>query len=538
MVAPHVDRTDISPIGEPMRSRRHTWTTSIRRHARMTPDAPALSFLGEVTTWAQLERRTDALASALARRGIGFGDRVVVLMLNRPEYLEIVVAVNRIGAIAVPVNFRMTPAEVSFIVDDCAAKMLVADAPLVQLATAVAQRCGSVRHLVVTGVPDVLGEHESFEALTDEVGDPAPVVDVPEESVMLLMYTSGTTGRPKGAMLSYSNIMSQTMTALHASPIGAQDRPSCVVPMFHIAGIVSFAPSIHVGAVMLIQPLGAFDPDVFLDTAQADRTTSVFLVPAQWQLVCAAQLARPRTLALRTLSWGAAPASDAVLRAMAQAFPDAENLAMFGQTEMSPVTCCLRGVDSLRKIGSVGRVVESVEARVVDSEMNDVAPGEVGEIVYRGTGLMLGYWNNPQGTAAAFDGGWFHSGDLVRVDDEGFVYVVDRKKDMIISGGENIYCAELENVLADHPLIVEAAVIGRSDPTWGEVPIAVVVTSGEQVSVADLTVFLDQRLARFKHPKDVVVLSELPRTATGKVRKPDLRAAYGGSDSALTEHRI
>ena len=197
-------------------------------------------------------------------------------------------------------------------------------------------------------------------------------------------------------------------------------------------------------------------------------------MPAQWQAVCAAQRAKPRQLRLRVLSWGAAPASDTLLRDMAETFPGTQILAAFGQTEMSPVTCMLLGEDAIRKLGSVGKVIPTVAARVVDEDMNDVPVGQVGEIVYRAPTLMAGYWNNPKATAEAFAGGWFHSGDLVRQDDEGYVWVVDRKKDMIISGGENIYCAEVENVLAAHPAIGEVAVIGRAHDKWGEVPVAVV----------------------------------------------------------------
>lgn len=206
----------------------------------------------------------------------------------------------------------------------------------------------------------------------------------------------------------------------------------------------------------MIHPLGAFDPDDMLDTLEREGTTSVFMVPAQWQAVCAAQRVRPRNLKLRTISWGAAPASDTVLNAMNESFPQALNMTAFGQTEMSPVTCVLEGKDALRKIGSIGKVVPAVTARIVDPMMNDVAPGEVGEIVYRGPNLMKGYWQNPQATADAFRGGWFHSGDLVRQDEDGFLFVVDRAKDMIISGGENVYCAEVENVLYGHEKIAEA----------------------------------------------------------------------------------
>jgi len=295
----------------------------------------------------------------------------------------------------------------------------------------------------------------------------------------------------------------------------------------------------YMGALSVIHPLGAFDPNELLDALETERTTSIFLVPVQWQAVCAAQQAKPRDLALRIISWGAAPASDTVLKAMDATFPDALNVAVFGQTEMSPITCVLEGKDAQRKLGSVGKVIPAVTARIVDPAMNDVADGEVGEIVYRGPNLMLGYWQNPEGTADSFRGGWFHSGDLVRRDSEGFIYVVDRAKDMIISGGENIYCAEVENALAAHPRILEAAVIGRADPKWGEVPVAVVVTNdGADMTLEELEPHLNDHLARYKHPKDLVLVPELPRNASGKIVKPSLRSSYGSKDAGLAGHAV
>jgi len=267
---------------------------------------------------------------------------------------------------------------------------------------------------------------------------------------------------------------------------------------------------------------------------EAEGVSSIFLVPAQWQAVCAAQQAKPRDVKLRVLSWGAAPASDTLLREMAATFPGTQIFAAFGQTEMSPVTCMLLSQDALRKLGSVGRVIPTVAARVVDDNMNDVPVGEVGEIVYRAPTLMAGYWNNPKATAEAFAGGWFHSGDLVRQDEEGYIWVVDRKKDMIISGGENIYCAEVENILAAHPSITEVAVIGRPHEKWGEVPVAVVAVvpngkagSESALSLADLDDFLTERLARYKHPKALEIVDALPRNPSGKVLKTELRERFG-----------
>lgn len=526
-------------ITEPLRSRRNHWNNRVRRHARMIPGSTALSFAGVETSWRDLDRRTTALAAALHRRGIRFGDRVLILMLNRSEYVEVVLAANLIGVIAVPVNFRMSPAEVGFLADDCGACAIVTETALATTAAAVRASSDTVLHVVEVGTDaaatPVGADHLAYTNLLAEDPSDLPVIDIPEDTVALLMYTSGTTGRPKGAMLSHGNLLSQTVTGMRAMNTRSTDRSSCVAPMFHIAGIVGVAPAIYVGSVSVIHPLGAFSPDDLLDTLERERSTSVFLVPAQWQAVCAAQRDSPRSVSLRVASWGAAPASDTVLRAMAEAFPEAMIVALFGQTEMSPVTCLLEGADALRKIGSVGRVVESVEARVVDDAMNDVAPGGIGEIVYRGPGMMAGYWQNPQGTAEAFAGGWFHSGDLVRVDDEGFVYVVDRKKDMIISGGENIFCAEVENEIFAHPAVADVAVIGRAHEKWGEVPVAVVVLRPDAVApdAAELSGFLNDRLARFKHPADVVVVDVLPRNAGGKVVKPVLRTAHGSRDAGL-----
>jgi fatty-acyl-CoA synthase len=288
------------------------------------------------------------------------------------------------------------------------------------------------------------------------------------------------------------------------------------------------------GLPTVIYPLGGFDPGALLDVLEAEQVTSMFLVPAQWQAVCAEQRANPRKLQLRVLSWGAAPASDTLLREMSDTFPGTQIYAAFGQTEMSPVTCMLLAQDAIRKLGSVGKVIPTVAARVVDDNMNDVAVGQVGEIVYRAPTLMAGYWNNPKATAEAFAGGWFHSGDLVRCDDEGYVWVVDRKKDMIISGGENIYCAEVENVLAGHPAIAEVAVIGRRDEKWGEVPVAIAALaalSDSNLDLGDLDEFLTERLARYKRPKALEIVDALPRNPAGKVLKTELRARFGSAKS-------
>lgn len=526
-LASHLTRALTLAQQQPYLARRQNWVNQLERHAMMQPDAPALRFVGNTMTWADLRRRVAALAGALSGRGVGFGDRVMILMLNRTEFVESVLAANMIGAIAVPLNFRLTPTEIAVLVEDCVAHVMLTEAALAPVAIGVRNIQPLLSVIVVAGgssQDSVFG----YEDLLNETGDVHEPVDIPNDSPALIMYTSGTTGRPKGAVLTHANLTGQAMTALYTSGANINSDVGFVgVPLFHIAGIGNMLTGLLLGLPTVIYPLGAFDPGQLLDVLEAEKVTGIFLVPAQWQAVCTEQQARPRDLRLRVLSWGAAPAPDALLRQMSATFPETQILAAFGQTEMSPVTCMLLGEDAIAKRGSVGRVIPTVAARVVDQNMNDVPVGEVGEIVYRAPTLMSCYWNNPEATAEAFAGGWFHSGDLVRMDSDGYVWVVDRKKDMIISGGENIYCAELENVLASHPDIAEVAVIGRADEKWGEVPIAVAAVTNDDLRIEDLGEFLTDRLARYKHPKALEIVDALPRNPAGKVLKTELRLRYG-----------
>ncbi|CKU08909.1 fatty-acid--CoA ligase FadD5 [Mycobacterium tuberculosis] len=526
-LASHLTRALTLAQQQPYLARRQNWVNQLERHAMMQPDAPALRFVGNTMTWADLRRRVAALAGALSGRGVGFGDRVMILMLNRTEFGESVLAANMIGAIAVPLNFRLTPTEIAVLVEDCVAHVMLTEAALAPVAIGVRNIQPLLSVIVVAGgssQDSVFG----YEDLLNEAGDVHEPVDIPNDSPALIMYTSGTTGRPKGAVLTHANLTGQAMTALYTSGANINSDVGFVgVPLFHIAGIGNMLTGLLLGLPTVIYPLGAFDPGQLLDVLEAEKVTGIFLVPAQWQAVCTEQQARPRDLRLRVLSWGAAPAPDALLRQMSATFPETQILAAFGQTEMSPVTCMLLGEDAIAKRGSVGRVIPTVAARVVDQNMNDVPVGEVGEIVYRAPTLMSCYWNNPEATAEAFAGGWFHSGDLVRMDSDGYVWVVDRKKDMIISGGENIYCAELENVLASHPDIAEVAVIGRADEKWGEVPIAVAAVTNDDLRIEDLGEFLTDRLARYKHPKALEIVDALPRNPAGKVLKTELRLRYG-----------
>jgi fatty-acyl-CoA synthase len=344
------------------------------------------------------------------------------------------------------------------------------------------------------------------------------------------MYTSGTTGRPKGAVLTHRNLLLHAFSQVAHLGAGPADRVAVPgAPLFHIAGLAGGLPPLLLGGTHVILRSGGFDPVATLDLIERERVSSIFLVPAMWAAVCAVPGIADRDLSsLRRISWGAAPASTTLLRTMIDTFPQAEVVTAFGQTECSPVTCLLRGEDSVRKIGSVGTPMLNVEIRVVDEAMRDVPQGEVGEIVYRGPMVMKEYWGKPEATAEAFAGGWFHSGDLVRQDEDGYFYVVDRKKDMIISGGENIYCAEVEDVLAGHPKVAEVALIGVPDSKYGEAPLAVVAPrdAADPPTSEELAAWCREKLARYKNPREYSIVGALPRNPSGKVLKTALRQEH------------
>ncbi len=508
------------------------WIDHVARHAHAIPASVAIRFEGESITWARLHGRVQTLAAAFAGRGVGRGDRVAILMTNRPEFIEATLAANAAGAIAVPVNFRLAPAEAAYILGDSGATVLVTDSLLAPLAAAASASLPQPPRIIVTGLDPagVIAGAESYQALLDGATAAPPEVQIDERDVALIMYTSGTTGRPKGAMLTHLNLLMQSVTAIRTGRLHDGGHVTLLnVPLFHIAGIGSMPPALMTGATSVIMPTAPFDAGATLNVIESEGITHLFLVPAQWQVLCAHPGVTQRTRSLRSLTWGAAPATVTLLETMVTTFPAAEIISVFGQTEMSPVTTYLPGADAIRKIGSVGQPIPTIATRIVDEQMNDVPPGEVGEIVYRGPTLMAGYWNNPEATAEAFRGGWFHSGDLVRADDEGFLYVVDRKKDMIISGGENIYCAEVENVLAGHPAVADIAVIGVQHERWGETPIAVIVPADPAAppTLDDITSWTRGKLSSYKKPAGLVIVGELPRNAAGKVLKHELRARYG-----------
>ncbi|WP_246633207.1 long-chain-fatty-acid--CoA ligase [Pseudonocardia nigra] len=515
-----------SPAAAPRISGRGmTMSDMLARHARTTPDAVAFVDHRSRRTFAQAHDRVSRLANALAGHEVGAGDRVAVLGRGSVEVVEAYLATLRLGAICVPVNFRLVADEIAYVLTDSGATAVVCD-----LAFAPAVEQARTRAPGVTAVVTIGGDLEDVLAAAPAGYTELPV---PDDSPAYIMYTSGTTGFPKGAVLTHRNLLLHAFSSMATLGTTGDDRVwLSAAPLFHIAGLSGMLPVLITGGKTVIPPSGGFDPVAMVQLLVDEQVSSCFMVPAQWQAVCAVPgLASYDLSRLRRISWGAAPASTTLLRTMIDAFPQAEVCTAFGQTECSPVTTNLRGEDAIRKIGSVGTPMINVEVRVVDDDMNDVPQGEVGEIVYRGPLVMTEYWNKPEETAEAFRGGWFHSGDLVRQDEDGYYYVVDRKKDMIISGGENIYCAEVENVLAGHPKVGEVALIGVPDPKWGETPLAVIAPRdpADPPTEADIEGFSREHLAGYKRPRHLVIVDALPRNPSGKVLKTRLREEHGAT---------
>jgi len=506
-----------------------TASDQLARHARKIPEVTALRLDEAGRTYAELDERVTRLANALRALGVRAGDRIAVLGLNSFEVIESYLASVRLGAICVPLNFRLVAAEIGYQLADSGAVAAVVDAAHAPLLAGAKEHAPELRHCLVIGGadPELGGDFEDAvrQASAEPVGQP-----VDEQDPAFIMYTSGTTGRPKGAVLTHYNVMLHAFSSSVHLGVLNEDRVSLSgAPLFHIAGLCGYLMNLLPGGRFVVMRSGGFDPEATVRLLAAERVTTCFFVPSQWQAICAVPSISDYDLsALRRLSWGAAPASTALLRTMIEAFPQAEVISAFGQTECSPVTCYLRGEDSVRKIGSVGTPMLNVEVRVVDDEMNDVPRGQVGEIVYRSPMVMKEYWNHPEATAEAFAGGWFHSGDLVREDDDGYYYVVDRKKDMIISGGENIYCAEVEDVLAGHPKVAEVALIGVPHPRWGETPLAVLapLDPDDPPTREEIELYSRAHLAGYKCPRAIALVTALPRNASGKVLKTELRTAY------------
>lgn len=513
----------MTPEEELAASRRLHWMSILELHAISRGDQDALVGEERRLTWRDVRNQVRAVSAELQRRGVNVGDRVFILSLNSVEYVIALLAINTVGAIACPLNSRSVSAELDYFVDDSGAVFGFVD----DLGAAVRERSG------IASEVSVICFGEEFQAIAESGAQPE-AVDVAETDDAFIIYTSGTTSAPKGVLLTHMNMISQALNTTRTAPSGAPtDCNMVVVPLFHIAGLAFLYPCFLNGVKVVIAPPKALaSMESLADLLETERVTNLFLVPTLWQELCSSPGVRDRDFKLKGLSWGASPASRETLQLMADTFPDAHISAAFGQTEMSPTTCSLPGEDSVRKMGSVGRPIGLVAARIVDPLGEDVRPGEMGEIVYRGPGLMKEYWNKPEQTAQATHGGWFHSGDLVREDEEGFVFVVDRAKDIIISGGENISSVEVEHAVAAHPKVADASVIGIPHPKWVETPVVFVVPAdpADPPVLEEIRDFLTDRIASFKKPTRLEVVAELPRNASGKLQKHKLREDFAANE--------
>ncbi|MCF6506400.1 long-chain fatty acid--CoA ligase [Blastococcus sp. MG754426] len=484
-------------------------------------------------TYADLDGRTDQLARALRALGVRRGDRVAGLLLNSAAFLETMLATAKLGAVFVPMNVRLAPAEVSHLLADSGSDTFVYSAPLAPVARAALAADGvRVRSRLLVG-----GEGEDGELDYEQVlagGEPRPVdSDVDRRDLSCLMYTSGTTGRPKGAMLTHDNHLWNVVNSLSfGRGLRESDVTVTVAPMFHIGGLgVHTLPLLYVGGTNVVLP--SFDPIRTLEVMSRERATVQFMVPAMWAALMSVPGFDGYDLSSLELAVsGGAPCPLPVIDFFqGKGLPFQEG---FGMTETAPLVSVLDADHVKEKAGSIGRAVFHVQARIVDDTDRNQPADEVGELVLRGPNVFAGYWGLPEATAEAFRGGWFHTGDLGRMDGEGFITLVDRKKDMIISGGENVYPIEVEQVLYRHDAIREVAVVGVPDDRWGETPVAVVaLQDGAGTTAEELIAYARERLAHFKCPTRVEFVPELPRNATGKVLKTVLRQQHGGGEHAV-----
>ncbi|MGW0811043.1 acyl-CoA synthetase [Nonomuraea sp. NPDC002799] len=503
-------------------TRQHALGDLLRRTAARHPAKTAIVFGDLRQSYADLDQAVNRTANALAARGVGKGDRFALLSHNNHAFVVTYFALARLGAISVPINFMLGPAEVGYILDHSGATGILVEEALVPVAAAALTER--------VGVRGVIGAADGWEPFAGwaAFGDASePQAEIGDDDPIQLMYTSGTESRPKGATLSSRGLIAQYVTCVIDGEMSHDDVEVHALPLYHCAQLHCFlTPGVYLGATNIVLP-GA-SPAAILATIEGERATKLFCPPTVW-----ISLLRHPDFDRRDLSslckgyYGASIMPVEVLKEIAARLPEVRLFNFYGQTEMAPVATILGPDEQLTRLGSAGRPALNVETRIVDDEDRPVPPGVIGEIVHRGPHAMLGYWNDPDKTAEAFRGGWFHSGDLGVMDAEGYLSIVDRKKDMIKSGGENVASREVEEALYQHPAVAEAAVFGLPDDKWVEaVTAAVVLREGAGATAGELIAFLRARLAAFKTPKRVEFVSALPKNASGKVLKRELRDSF------------
>ncbi|MBI4590495.1 MAG: long-chain fatty acid--CoA ligase [Candidatus Rokubacteria bacterium] len=497
----------------------------LAHHADRFPDRPCLVWEGESITYAELDRRAGRTAAGLRCLDVRRGDVVAVLVYNCPEFVEVMFALSRIGAIFVPINWRLAGEEVAYIATHAGAKLVVSEPELAALAAAIRPRVPEARFVSVGVAP---AGWTPFAALRD-AGDGPPIEAVEGDDIHRLMYTSGTTARPKGAMITYANLYWKNIAHVVEFGITGRDKGLACGPLYHVGALdLTTTTVIYAGGTVEVHR--KFEPGRVLDTLERHGISNVWLAPAMVNQLLAHPSLEGRDLSgLRLIIDGGEKMPLPLIERILRVFPNAWFADAYGLTETVSGDTFLDKRKSVAKIGSVGKPCLHVEVAIWDETDRPVPAGTLGEVVLRGPKVFKGYWKDPEATAAAFRGGWFHTGDIGYLDADGFLYIVDRKKDMIVSGGENIASPEVERVLYEHPAVLEAAVVGRPDPRWGEVPLAfVVLREGAKATEEELRQFCLERLAKFKVPRDVRVIDTLPRNPSGKVLKRVLREEVRG----------
>ncbi len=496
----------------------------LQQTAARVPERPAIFFDEQTISYAQLAATVERVAAGLAGIGVGRGDRVALLLPNCPQFVYAYMAAARLGALAVPMNPILAPEEVAWIVEDSGSKVLIAVERTAPIALAMAERCACVKHVVVAAEEVPAGALD-FHALVVE--DTSGLPEPPDaEEVACLQYTSGTTGRPRGAMLTHVNLLADAAASVEAVHMTEDDVFLAVLPLFHVFGAtVTMIIPITLGAASAHLP--RFEPLAVLETIQRAGVTIFCGVPSMFAVLAA--LKGPQGPDLSTLrlciSGGAALPLD--LTPIIEERYDTTLLEGYGPTEASPVIGCNRTRES-RKIGSVGPPLPGIAVEIRDDAGQEVKVGEIGEICAYGPTIMRGYWNDPEKTAAAIRDGWLHTGDLGHVDTDGFIYIVDRKTDMIIVGGLNVYPREVEDVIRLLSQVRDVAVVGSTSRLRGETVTAFVeLHEREHLDERQIVEHCSEYLARYKVPRSVRFMQELPRSATGKILKRELRARFG-----------
>ncbi|MCC8951970.1 AMP-binding protein [Bradyrhizobium sp. Pear77] len=482
-------------------------------HARRTPDRCALNYRGEDVTYADFDLRIRQVGSWLAARGIAPGDVVAVLMKNSGAFLELVFATSHIGAVFLPINYRLSAAEVGYIVGNSGSRLLVADEEFAAIAAGDA--------------PVVLLDEAAQSSVTNLAPDiaPAPIHVRQPRDLMRLMYTSGTTDRPKGVMLTYENIYWKSADQTVVLGLNADTRLLVVGPLYHVGALD--LPGIAVlwhGGMLCIHR--TFEPEPALAAIERERLNAAWFAPVMTTaLLTCPNRERYDVSSLQWAIGGGEKTPEVRIRAFSDYFKNARYIDAYGLTESCGGDTFMDAGREIEKIGSTGRAIAHVEIEIRDDAGKRLPAGQNGEICLRGPKVTQGYWKDPDKTASAFFGDWFRTGDVGYLDDDGFLYLTDRKKDMIISGGENIASSEVERVIDEIPGVREVAVIGLPDDRWGEKPVAIVVLADDaRLDLADLTEFCRTRLAGFKVPRQLIIRNSLPRNPSGKVLKRVLRA--------------